>query len=197
MTIWYAGAYAPAYKSSTHNNKYQVLHKHSCFSWWSAHSRLKYVQIDKYTKNKLCTELVLFTKPNIFEAPSRKWYNITTTITIPNVHEITAALTIPVVHIPHVREITAALTIPIVHIPQYFSSIFASHCTLWWISVEMLRLAPQSLSRHIHPSTFITTCWKLCRSFSGDKRFPTHPSQVNRASLTWQPRNTEHIREKS
>jgi len=38
MTVWYAGAYAPAY-----------------------HSRPKPVDIDKYTKNKLCTKLVLFT----------------------------------------------------------------------------------------------------------------------------------------
>ena len=35
MTVWYAGAYAPAYQ--------------------------KHVQIDKYTKNKLCTKLALFT----------------------------------------------------------------------------------------------------------------------------------------
>ena len=38
MTIWYAGAYAPAYQ--------MVIH----------------VEIDKYTKNKLCTKLVLFTR---------------------------------------------------------------------------------------------------------------------------------------
>jgi hypothetical protein len=47
-------------------NKYQVSHKHSCFSWWWAHSRLKHVKIEKYmknryTKNKLCTKLALFT----------------------------------------------------------------------------------------------------------------------------------------
>ena len=36
MTAWYAGAYA-----------------HSC---------TKHVEIDKYTKNKLCTKLVLFTR---------------------------------------------------------------------------------------------------------------------------------------
>jgi len=156
MTVWYAGAYTPAYQTVIH--KHQVSHKHIFFSWWLAHSRLKYVQTDKYTKNKLCTKLVLFTTPNIFEAPSKKWYNITTAITIRTV-----------------REITAALTIPIVHIPKYFSSIFASHCTLWWISVEMLWLAPESVLCHIHLSTFVTTCWKLCRSFSGDTEFPhTH-----------------------
>jgi len=44
--------------------QYQVSHKHSCFSWWWAHSRLKHVEIVKYkhTKNKLCTKLVLFTR---------------------------------------------------------------------------------------------------------------------------------------
>jgi len=39
-------------QSSTQNNKYQVSHKHSCFSWWWAQSRPKYVEIDKYAKNK-------------------------------------------------------------------------------------------------------------------------------------------------
>ena len=46
--------------SSTQNNKYQVSHKNRCFSWWWAHSRLKHVEINKYTKNKLCTNLPLF-----------------------------------------------------------------------------------------------------------------------------------------
>ena len=51
-------------ESSTQNNKYQVSHKHSCFSWWWAHSRPKHVDIDKYkhTKKMLCTKLVLFTR---------------------------------------------------------------------------------------------------------------------------------------
>jgi hypothetical protein len=43
------------------NNKYQVSHKHSCFSWWWAHSHPKHVEVDKYTKNKLCTKLALLT----------------------------------------------------------------------------------------------------------------------------------------
>jgi len=35
------------------NNKYQVSHKYCCFSWWWAHSRLKYVEkINKHTKRK-------------------------------------------------------------------------------------------------------------------------------------------------
>ena len=49
-------------QSSTQNNKYQVSKKHSCFSWWWAHSRPKHVEIYKYTKNELCTKLVLFTR---------------------------------------------------------------------------------------------------------------------------------------
>jgi hypothetical protein len=49
-------------QSSTQNNKYQVSHKHSCFSWWWAHSWPKHVEIDKYTKNKLSTKLALFTR---------------------------------------------------------------------------------------------------------------------------------------
>jgi len=44
-------------QSSTQNNKYQVSHQHSCFSWWLAHSRPKHVEIDKYTKNKFYTKL--------------------------------------------------------------------------------------------------------------------------------------------
>ena len=51
-----------AYQSSTQNNKYQVSQKQSCFSWWWAYSHLKHVEIDKYTKKKLCTKLVLFTR---------------------------------------------------------------------------------------------------------------------------------------
>ena len=44
------------------DNKYQVSHNHSCFPWWWAHSRTKHVEIDKYTKKKLCTKLALFPK---------------------------------------------------------------------------------------------------------------------------------------
>jgi hypothetical protein len=47
-------------QSSTQDNKYQMWHKHSYFSWWWAQSRAKHVEIDKYTKNKLCTNLALF-----------------------------------------------------------------------------------------------------------------------------------------
>jgi len=49
-------------QSSTQSNKYQVSHKHSCFSWCWAHSRPKHVEVDKYTKNKLCTKLALLTR---------------------------------------------------------------------------------------------------------------------------------------
>ena len=47
---------------STQDNKYQMLHKHTCFSWCWAISRPKHAEIDKHTKNKLCTKLVLFTR---------------------------------------------------------------------------------------------------------------------------------------
>jgi hypothetical protein len=56
MTVWYA----PFIQDQ--NNKYQVSHKHSYFSSCWAHSRPKHVEIDKYTKNKLCTMLALFTR---------------------------------------------------------------------------------------------------------------------------------------
>jgi hypothetical protein len=49
-------------QSSTQNNKYQVSHKHSCFYWWWAQSCPKHVVIDKHTKNKFCSKLVLFTR---------------------------------------------------------------------------------------------------------------------------------------
>jgi hypothetical protein len=51
-------------QSSTQNNKDQVSQKHSCLSWWWVHSRTKHVENDKYkyTKNKLCTKLVLSTR---------------------------------------------------------------------------------------------------------------------------------------
>ena len=73
MTVLYAGWNETVHstlhtrQSSKQNNKYQVSHKHSCFSWWWAHSRPIYVEIDKYTKNKdtknkLCTKLALFTR---------------------------------------------------------------------------------------------------------------------------------------
>jgi hypothetical protein len=49
------------------NNKYQMSHEHSFLSWWRAYSHPKHVEIDKYTKNKytknkLWTKLVLFTR---------------------------------------------------------------------------------------------------------------------------------------
>jgi len=49
-------------ESSTQYDKYKVSQKHSFFSWCWAHIRPKHVEIDKYTKNKLCTKMVLFTK---------------------------------------------------------------------------------------------------------------------------------------
>ena len=57
-----AREFHPAYQSSRQHYNYQVSHKLSCFSWWWAHSGPKHVEIDKYSKNKLCTKLVLFTR---------------------------------------------------------------------------------------------------------------------------------------
>jgi hypothetical protein len=39
---------------SIQENKYQVSHKHSCFSWCWAHSRPKHVETDKYTGCPTC-----------------------------------------------------------------------------------------------------------------------------------------------
>ena len=58
-------------QSSTQNNKYEVAHKHSCFSWWWAHNRPKHVEIYKYTKNKLGTKLASFTVSNNYKFGSR------------------------------------------------------------------------------------------------------------------------------
>jgi len=68
MTVWYT---------------YQtVSHKNICFSWWRAQSRPKHVEIDKYTnnkytKNKLCTKLALFTRlyRDAQSAKHKKMYN--------------------------------------------------------------------------------------------------------------------------
>ena len=49
-------------QSATQNINCKVSQKHSCFSWWWVYSRPKYVEIDKYSKNKLCTELLSFTR---------------------------------------------------------------------------------------------------------------------------------------
>jgi len=63
MTVWYAGCTLHTRQSSTQDNKYQVLHKHSCFSWLWAHNRPKHVEKrNNHTKNKLCTKLTLFTR---------------------------------------------------------------------------------------------------------------------------------------
>jgi len=69
---WYAGAYAPAYQSSTQTNKYQVSQKHSCFSWWWAHSHPKHAEIDKYTKNKFEHQIGFITRLYI-DARSTKY----------------------------------------------------------------------------------------------------------------------------
>ena len=62
--------------SHPQNNKYQVSHKHSCFSWWWAHSLPKHVEIDIYiytnnkcSKNILYTNLALFTRLKLIVPP--------------------------------------------------------------------------------------------------------------------------------
>ena len=53
MTVWYAGWNETLHttESSVQNNKYQVSHKHSCFSWWWPQSRPKHVEKrNKHTK---------------------------------------------------------------------------------------------------------------------------------------------------
>jgi hypothetical protein len=64
-------------QSSTQNNKFQVSHTHSCFSCWWVHSRPKRVETDKYkyAKNKLCTNLFLFTRlhRDAWSTKHKKW----------------------------------------------------------------------------------------------------------------------------
>ena len=45
-------------QSSKKNNKYHLLYTYGCTSWWWAYIRPKHVQVDEYTKNKLCIKLV-------------------------------------------------------------------------------------------------------------------------------------------
>jgi hypothetical protein len=60
--VYWTGCTLHTRQSSTQNNKYQVSHEYICFYWWWERSRPKHVDIDKYTKNKLCTKLALFTR---------------------------------------------------------------------------------------------------------------------------------------
>ena len=49
---WLSGMHTR--QTSIQNNKYQVSHKYSCFSWWWTHSRPKHVEkINKHTKNNI------------------------------------------------------------------------------------------------------------------------------------------------
>jgi hypothetical protein len=73
MTVWYA---------SIQNNKYQVSHKYSCFSWWWAHSRPKHVEKrNKHTK-KSCAPIWLYVQGQqnikfnmyvVWNAPFSSW----------------------------------------------------------------------------------------------------------------------------
>jgi len=47
-------------QSSIQNNKYQVSHKHSCFSWWWAHSRPKHVEKRNIHTKKNCVPSWLY-----------------------------------------------------------------------------------------------------------------------------------------
>jgi hypothetical protein len=47
-------------QSSTHNSKYQVSHKYSCFSCWWAHSRPKHVQKWNKLTKKNCAQSWLY-----------------------------------------------------------------------------------------------------------------------------------------
>jgi hypothetical protein len=62
MTFWYAGWNSTLHtrQSSTYSNKYEVSHRYSYFSWWWAHSCLKYVEKrNKHTK-KYCAPSWLY-----------------------------------------------------------------------------------------------------------------------------------------
>jgi hypothetical protein len=64
MTVWYAGWHTR--QSSTQNNKYQVSHKYSCFSWWWAHSCPKHVEKRNKHSKKNCASLYnLVNKANL------------------------------------------------------------------------------------------------------------------------------------
>jgi hypothetical protein len=57
MTVWYA---AYTRQSSTQNNKYQVSHKHSCFSWWWALSCPENVEKRNEHTKKNCALIWLY-----------------------------------------------------------------------------------------------------------------------------------------
>jgi len=94
MTVWYAGAYAPSYQLSKQNNKYQVSHKYSCFSWWWAHSRPKHVQKrNKHTK-KNCVQLASFTR-SVTYLQSRHIFILKTKDDTENSHLMNLHLPVP------------------------------------------------------------------------------------------------------
>ena len=61
-------------QSSVQNNKYQMSHKYSCFSWWWTHSRPKHVQKrNKYTK-KYCGPSWLYLQDYLANVACTKIY---------------------------------------------------------------------------------------------------------------------------
>jgi len=62
MTVWYAGAYAPAYQTVIYTEWYKPgVALIQQFSWWWAHGCPKHVEnINKYTRKKLCVMLVIY-----------------------------------------------------------------------------------------------------------------------------------------
>jgi hypothetical protein len=67
------GGFLHTRQSSTQNNNFQVSHKYSCFSWWWAHSRPKYVEkINKHTK-KNCAQSWFYLQHYLVLLGSQKW----------------------------------------------------------------------------------------------------------------------------
>ena len=64
MTVWWTTLHTR--QSSIQNNKYQVSHKHSCFSWWWTRSRTKHVeQRNKHNKKNCETSWLYLQDLNI------------------------------------------------------------------------------------------------------------------------------------
>jgi len=63
---WLSGMHSTLHtiESSIQNNKYQVSHKHSCFSWWWARGRPKHVEIRNKNTKKNCAPSWLYLQYN-------------------------------------------------------------------------------------------------------------------------------------
>jgi hypothetical protein len=58
VTVWISTLHTR--QSSIQNNKYQVSHKYSCFSWWWAHIRPKHVEKRSEHTKKNCAPSWLY-----------------------------------------------------------------------------------------------------------------------------------------